>query len=487
MTIGSDMLQTTPNTVSPSVAIIGGGVAGATAAVHMSELGLNVLLLEKGPGLVNGPPICHLHAGGNLYREISQQQCIELLRQSIETVRLYPHTLNKRPTVIAVPHSDPGQPQDILPRLVAIQSAYQALVNDDPRNEILGAPQDYYQTFERAELEALATQTQPHNPTTMAEWLIPFAQHADLSALKYPVVAVQEFGWSVFRLAASAELVLASLSNCQVLTHATLIASAFVDGQWQLTYQDADGHQHQLVCDYLINACGFETGTVDDMTHFQRQRLVEFKAAYVTHWPQCQQQWPEVIFHGPRGTPQGMAQLTPYADGVFQLHGMTQGITLFDDGLVASNGMSSQPELPEYLTHKITQGWQADATRERTQRAIEHMSQFVPAFARAEVGGKPLFGAQQIPGDDATLRAADVTFEAHHYARIEVVKGSSALEAARKIVSEWQLANEDAAASIEAQHPVSMSLSAAQVECKALQLAQERGYPVALAKVVGMA
>ncbi|QSA20474.1 FAD-dependent oxidoreductase, partial [Vibrio furnissii] len=83
MTIGSDMLQTTPNTVSPSVAIIGGGVAGATAAVHMSELGLNVLLLEKGPGLVNGPPICHLHAGGNLYREISQQQCIELLRQSI--------------------------------------------------------------------------------------------------------------------------------------------------------------------------------------------------------------------------------------------------------------------------------------------------------------------------------------------------------------------------------------------------------------------
>ncbi|MCG6451140.1 FAD-dependent oxidoreductase, partial [Vibrio parahaemolyticus] len=181
----------------------------------------------------------------------------------------------------------------------------------------------------------------------------------------------------------------------------------------------------------------------------------------------CQQQWPEVIFHGPRGTPQGMAQLTPYADGVFQLHGMTQGITLFDDGLVASNGMSSQPELPEYLTHKITQGWQADATRERTQRAIEHMSQFVPAFARAEVGGKPLFGAQQIPGDDATLRAADVTFEAHHYARIEVVKGSSALEAARKIVSEWQLANEDATASIEAQHPVSMSLSAAQVECKA--------------------
>ncbi|MBL4304392.1 FAD-dependent oxidoreductase [Vibrio fluvialis] len=487
MTIGSEMLQTTPNTVSPSVAIIGGGVAGATAAVHMSELGLNVLLLEKGPGLVNGPPICHLHAGGNLYREISQQQCVELLRQSIETVRLYPHTLNKRPTVIAVPHTDPGQPEEILPRLSVIQDAYQSLVDEDPRNQILGAPQAYYQTFDRAQLEALALKTQPQEPTTIEEWLIPFAQHADLSTLKYPVVAVQEYGWSVFRLAASAELVLASLDNCQVLTNATLVASAFVDNQWQLTYQDKNGHQHQLVSDYLVNACGFETGKVDDMTRFSRQRLVEFKAAYVTHWPQCQQQWPEVIFHGPRGTPQGMAQLTPYADGVFQLHGMTQGITLFEDGLVASNGISSQPQLPGYLANKITQGWQADATRERTERAIEHMSQFVPDFARAEVGGKPLFGAQQIPGEDATLRAADVTFEARHYARIEVVKGSSALEAARKIVAEWQLADEQVADSIEAQHPVSMSLSAEQVERKALQLADERGYPQALAKVVGMA
>ncbi len=47
----------------PRIAIIGGGIAGATAAVHLGELGLNVLLMEKGAGLVSGPPICHLHAG----------------------------------------------------------------------------------------------------------------------------------------------------------------------------------------------------------------------------------------------------------------------------------------------------------------------------------------------------------------------------------------------------------------------------------------
>ncbi|MCV5990535.1 FAD-dependent oxidoreductase, partial [Escherichia coli] len=53
------------------IAVVGGGVAGATAAIHFAELGFKVSVIEKGVSLVNGPPICHLHAGGNLYREIS--------------------------------------------------------------------------------------------------------------------------------------------------------------------------------------------------------------------------------------------------------------------------------------------------------------------------------------------------------------------------------------------------------------------------------
>ncbi|NNN43797.1 MULTISPECIES: FAD-dependent oxidoreductase [Vibrio] len=469
----------------PSVAIIGGGIAGSTAAIHLGERGVNVTLLEKNAGLVDGPPICHLHAGGNLYREISLTQCIELLRQSIETIRLYPHTLNKRPTVIAVPHSDPGHPQDLLPRLEVIRTAYQQLVAEDPRNQILGQPKHYYRLYQQEELAQLAKLTQPHCPQTLDEWLIPFAQHADLAQLKYPVIAVQEYGWSVFRLAASATLTLEHLDNCQVFTHSTLINSAFIDNQWHLTYRDSSGETHALTCDYLINACGYETGTVDDLTANPRQRLVEFKAAYVSHWPRCYQAWPEVIFHGPRGTAQGMAQLTPYADGVFQLHGMTQDITLFKDGLVASSIESSQPRLPDYLQQKMTQGWSAEAVAKRTRRAIDHMSQFVPEFTFAEVAGTPLFGAQQIPGQDASLRAADVTFEPNHYARIEIVKGSSALEAARKIVTTWQLVANSAPCSIEQQHPMSMRLTEQEVEQKAIQLAEKRGYLAALAKVVG--
>ena len=472
--------ELTPN--NKSVAIIGGGVAGATAAVHLAELGLKVTLLERGQGLVNGPPICHLHAGGNLYREISTHQCIDLLKQSIETVRLYPHSLNVRPTVIAVPKSDGGEPAELLPRLDIIKQCYQEFVRQDSRNKVLGEPEDYYRLFSKDDLVALAKQSQPEQPRTIEDWLIPFAKHTDLEQLKYPVVAVQEYGWSVFRLASSAALALDKLDNSVTHTSTEVYAVEKADKQWVLGCRGPSG-EFELRCDYLINACGYETGIIDDMVHEPRTRLVEFKAAYVTHW-QTNELWPEVIFHGPRGTEKGMAQLTPYANGVFQLHGMTKDITLFEKGLVGSTSLSAQPKLPTSLEDKIKQGWPNEERLERTYKAIRHMQQFIPSYQTATERGQPLFGAQQIPGEDDTLRAADVTFAGDNYARIEIVKGSSALEAARKIVEHWQLFHYEAQ-SIEDLHPISMQLTMADVEEKAQQFALARQYPIELASLYG--
>jgi hypothetical protein len=471
----------------PRVAIVGGGVAGATAAVHMGELGIAVSLLEKGADLVNGPPICHLHAGGNLYREISQQQCLELLQQSVETSRLFKHTLNVRPTVIVLPKGDSDRPEDLQPRLNAIKHAYQQLVEADPKNQVLGDPEDYYRFYSRADLERLSVCEQPSQPGSTDEWLIPFAKYTDLEQIQFPVIVVQEYGWSVFRLAASVMMTLNRLPNCHVLTRSTLVNSDFYDGQWHLTYIDELGKPHEMVADYLINACGYETGKLDDMVNQPRERIVEFKAAYTARWSGNKYEWPEVVFHGRRGTPQGMAQLTPYASGVFQLHGMTEDITLFKDGLVKTPPDSAQPVLPEYLQIKLAKGWSEQATRERTLRAIEHVGQFIPMYRQAQVCSKPLFGAQQIPGRDETLRAADVSFSGQQYARIEIVKGSSALEAARKIVDHWHLGSQRATpdTSIEQQHPVCISLRSEAVEAFAIRLAQSRSYPVELAKVIG--
>lgn len=469
---------------TPSVAIIGGGIAGATAAVHMSELGINIHLIEKGSGLVSGPPICHLHAGGNLYREISTEQCIELLKQSIDTVRLYPQTVNKRPTVIAVPYSDGGSPEELYERLITIQSCYAELVRQDPANKVLGEPTDYYKFYSRDEIEALASLDQPNLPSTMDEWMIPFAKHVDMEVLKFPVVAVQEYGWSVFRIAASATLALEKMPNCRLKTETQVIGVEESDDGWTLECLSSDGTVEFLQVDYLVNACGYETGSIDDLAQKPRERLVEFKAAYVTHWPQCEESWPEVIFHGPRGTPNGMAQLTPYPDGIFQLHGMTKDITLFEDGLVASNARSSQPSLPVRLKSKIQKGWDEEVIVQRSRRAIEHMARYIPDYGLAHEYGTPLFGAQQIPGKDDTLRAADVTFEGKHYARVEVVKGSSAYEAAIKLVQQWQLFDYQNQ-TIEQLHPVTLSLSELEIESKAKELALTRTYPAQLAQYYG--
>ena len=147
-------------------------------------------------------------------------------------------------------------------------------------------------------------------PLTSEEWLIPFTKYADLNSIKYPVVVVQEYGWVYFDLLRVRKLALSAMANCQVKTQMRYfgwcrITTGIVGSlsMWILMVNIT-----KWEVDYLINACGYETGKVDDMAHYQRVKVVEFKAAYVTHWPQCQHEWPEVVFHGERGTPRGMAQ-----------------------------------------------------------------------------------------------------------------------------------------------------------------------------------
>ncbi|WP_298440311.1 FAD-dependent oxidoreductase [uncultured Ferrimonas sp.] len=462
----------------PRVGIIGGGVAGSTIAMQLSQRAdLEVILLEQGSSLVNGPPICHLHAGGNLYREIDEQQCVQLLQESVDTLKLFPHCANVRPTVIAVPQRDPGSADELLPRLVMLQQCYQQLVDQDPANQVLGKPADYFRLYSEATMRQLAQLPLPTAPSSPDEWMIPLAKQLDFDTVKWPLVLVQEYGLSLFRLAASAELMLANRHNCQVLLNAAVQQVKPCGRGWRISLEN-----HSVQVDYLINACGYRSGVLDDQLDVASPRLVEFKAAYVTQWSQPGI-WPEVIFHGERGTPNGMAQLTPYADGLFQLHGMTDDITLFKDGLAASTQDSAQPLLPLPLRQKLNKGWPAEVVHRRTRNAVAHLAYFLPQFASAQGTAKPLYGAQQIPGDDVTLRAANVAFAKGNYARAEIVKASSAIPAAREIELQLQRCGLLAHDSEEAS-PAEASVPYQQVLQRAEAIASERNYPVALARRV---
>ncbi|MEI6897908.1 MAG: FAD-dependent oxidoreductase [Psychromonas sp.] len=465
------------------IGIIGGGIAGTTVALCLGKLGLDITLFEKSPTLVNGPPICHLHAGGNLYREIPDAQCLTLLRESIDLLRLYPQAVDYRPTMIAVPTGDKGEPCDLLARLAKLKIEYQRLINLDSDNQVLGPPEQYFQVFDRAQVEALKNLEAVDKPTTLKEWMIPVAHYVDLTQLKFPIIMVQEYGVNLFCLAASAMLSLKKISNCSVLLKAEVINIETQNTSWKVDYQHNE-QQHSAQFDYLINAAGFRSGLVDDMLKLERQRFVEFKAAYVTKWQGCTTLWPELIFFGDRGTPNGMAQFTPYPDGYFQLHGMTENITLFENGLVESSKKSAQPILPPHFIDKIDKGWLADEVTKRSQSAIDHIRRFIPEFANnAIVSAKPLFGAQQIPGDNADLRAAGVSFVGNNYARCEIVKASSSLSVADEIINKLMQLGYISTDKMEMRKTrIRCTLDDAEVHHYAKIISESRDYPSALAK-----
>ncbi len=421
------------------IAIVGGGVAGASAALYFGQLGLDVTLFEKESSLISGPPFCHLHAGGNLYREISDAQCITLLKQSIDFLRFYPFIVDYRPTVIVLPITDSSTPEALIPRLELLTREYETLISNDNRNKVLGESVDYYKSYDRAQIVSLKEKDIVNKPITCDEWMIPVAKNIDLDKVQFPIIMVQEYGLNLFRLAAGTALSLESISSVTMQTQSIVynVQQACDADGWIVSYVKND-RSHQEHFDYLINAAGFRTGKIDDLLGAPCKAMVEFKAAYVSRWDESDDtRFPEIVFHGERGTPQGMGQFTPYPGGYFQLHGMTKEITLYEDGLVANTAVSCQPHLGQNFIEKIDKSWTKEETTERTNSAIKHLSQFIPSFSTAHVGSKPLFGAQQIPGDDPTLRVAEVSFPRERYARCEIVKVSSVMDMIDAIIKEF--------------------------------------------------
>ena len=470
------------STQSPTVAVIGGGSAGSTIAIRLAMAGIHVHLIEKNASLINAPPMCHLHAGGNLYREISDEDCRMLMRQCIDIAKLYPESIDVRPTLITVPKRDNSTATDLLPRLDMLTAYYQSLVDVDPSNQVLGKVQDYYRVYDKQQIQQLIQLEAKDIPSTTDEWVVAALKVMDLEKLQYPIIAVQEFGWNIFRLSASAFLQLQRLQTAQVHLNAQVDdLKRHMDG-WQVSFTDEHGELQHIYADFVVNACGFRTGIIDDKAGVHIKRMVEFKASYIGEWRDYKGRLPEIIFHGERGTPNGMAQFTPYPDGFFQLHGMTENITLFNDGLTKATPESSQPPInPQYLSY-IENGWEPNALKQRTQNAIDYVSEFVPSFRTAQAGDNALYGGQQVPSDDITVRVADLqVFAKLRYAVAENVKANSTLDVADKVMDALVDANliEKSARKRPNWHKIDVN----EVNIIARDIAKARQYPLSMAKV----
>lgn len=467
-----------------SVGIIGGGVSGVVIALQLAELGINCILFEQKSNVVNGPPFCHLHAGGNLYPDISDEQCRILMKQSIEMARLFPQSIDERPTFISVPKTENYQVDHIEERLDMLVDYYKKLIEEDPSNAILGDPEDYYKLYREEDLDALAKPPSVKRPDSPDEWMTNAAKLIDYRQLKMPVVLVQEYGWNLFRLGAQAQLALNKTDTCTLKLNTEVENIKDVRNQnlgynWEVHTED-----NIYKVDYLVNASGFRTGKFDDCLHLNVERLIEFKAAYVSQWQPIGGLIPELIFHGKRGTSHGMAQLTPYCDDYYQIHGMTEDITLFKNGLVKTKSNHAQPEFDENIKHKLKYGWKEEEINKRTESSIDYIAKFVPSFHSATVGGPPLYGAQQIPGDDVNLRVGEVSFPTKFYARSEIIKASSALTVANQIIDKMQTENVIPFSERSNENFLLNSISKEEIDKLAAEFADSRGYPKALSRLV---
>lgn len=468
-----------------TVGIIGGGVSGVVTALQLAKMGVKSILFEQKESVVNGPPFCHLHAGGNLYPDITDEQCRILMKQSIEMARLFPQSIDERPTFISIPESERYQVDDIEKRLDMLVEYYRELIEEDSANAILGSPEDYYKIYSQERLEALANEPTSERPTSADEWMTNAVKLVDYKNLKTPVILVQEYGWNLFRLGAQAQLALNETENCTLKLNNKVDKIIDVSGQnlgynWEIYANDT-----LYKVNYLVNSCGFRTGEFDKCLQLNVNRLIEFKAAYVAKWEPIEGLIPELIFHGERATPHGMAQLTPYCDDLYQIHGMTEEITLFKNGLVKTNDKDkAQPEFDDKIQKKLEHGWDESEIKARTENSIDYIAKFVPSFGSATVGGPPLFGAQQIPGDDVNRRVGEVSFPSKFYARSEIIKASSALTVANEIIDKIEEENITTILKKSIKNSLLDSVSKKDIDKLASELAIKRGYPKALSRLV---
>ena len=468
--------------MSAAILIIGAGVAGVTAALKLAQTDAMVTLIEKESSLISGPPFCHLHAGGNLYPDIDDAQCKTLLHQSIDFAKFYPFVVDKRPTLFAVPKRCEIDPQRLIERLKMLKSKYQELVDQDSTTSVLGAPEAYYRLYNEADTKRLRIDgaKDAHD-----KWVIAALPTIDLGKVKMPLMLAQEYGLNLFRLAAGAHMLIEKLNRITLKLNTKLVHLEQTDNGFLATLKEHDGSTSQAMFEYVINAAGYQTGKIDEMLGLSCTKAIEFKAAYIAKWKEAEEKrLPEMIFHGKRGSDAGMGQFTPYGAGYVQLHAMTPRATLYPQGLAKTEPLRCQALLAEEFIKKLTEGWSKEEIGERTHEAITHLSQFIPNFTTATVGAKPLYGAQQIPGDDPSLRVAEVSFPLKRYARCEIVKVSSAIDMADAIVEDLQNEGIIEKSHVNRYNDALSKLDEALLATKAACIATQRGYPKEMASLL---
>lgn len=263
------------------IAVIGGGIAGTTAAIQLKRAGHTIDLYEKGNELLSGGPWCHLHKGGFLYPMLSINECKILYNHSCDFIDFFKESgcIEDRPTIIAYKTNSAFSVNSLLHKCKEILPETEYIIhhrNTPPETK-------YIETF----LDLLD----------------------DHDSIMYPFVSVNEPG---INMNLAKDYLKRELKNIDTIFMNTIAKPLHVINHWNI---------NGITYDYIIYATGHHNDLDDEC-------IIEQKSSWLIYFKDINY-FPEIAIIGERGTSEGMIQIAPTAErNIYHVHAMTLDSTI---------------------------------------------------------------------------------------------------------------------------------------------------------------
>lgn len=286
------------------IAIIGGGLAGCVTAIKLAKLkNVEIDIYEKRNTILNSLPYCHLHLGGFLYPELSLKECEKLFSESLTFISDFHKYINQRPTIIAYKSKS-----DFCPKKLLVKTAFIKILYTKYKSKLQSYgfpnPEYFYSIYTREDIEYFKTFGKFKKEQINDKYTEYFCQSLnDIDDIKYPFICVWEPGIDQTSLENQLSRIINNSNNINIHYNTKLSKVHLIFNKetkdWNILFNKYN---------YLINASGHDSR---NLFKCDQNEFLEMKCSWLINVPFSNKFIPEVALIGPRGTENGLIQLTP--------------------------------------------------------------------------------------------------------------------------------------------------------------------------------
>lgn len=389
------------------VAIVGGGIGGVFTAIQLAKRqNTKVDVYEKNNGILQGPPYCHLHAGGFLYPEISTIDSQALFCHAAMFAEYFSEAIVRRPCIIAYNKHSNYNTFDLLHKCKVIKYLYNCwhgLHGSTPFGPIDNFYCAYYKddVIYYKENGCMPSNDNPANKFHDQYASAFFELLDDIDSIKYPFVSVCEF---IIDQAAVESQLVNEFNKCDITLH----KNTFVQNILQ---------QLQSHYDVIIDCTG--RGSTSESPS-ESPILAEYKSSWLVKCPRGAN-FPEIAIVGERGTYNGTLQITPIGTHTCQVHYMSHTSTIIKE---YTHGDEILPVSNKNLRIR------ANIAIDKVKRFSKYFCDIFEIHSTRNTGG-----IQRVVGNSAENRVSSVYLSEKGVIHMKLVKAMSVVYLSKCIAS----------------------------------------------------